>query len=154
MKKVVMVLIMLVMVIMAVAANAAEDIVRSDNEIIYGSTVQGWIEEWAKKNGYEEYLASCMDENGVWRGYGVIDADAFEEMYGFEVSDENLIKVAHEASDKVEIEIRYVGEYEGFAIKVMKCFSNGEQIIGYDDYDGTEIPYYSGEMLYMVWSMK
>ena len=150
MKKVTMILMVLVMMVMMSAAMASEDIIRpTENEYLYMSDVMGYIEYWAEQNGYSKYLQEYKDENGTWYGYGVVDADSFERLYECEFNEENMKKVAHEVFDGT-VEIKTVGDYEGFSVKIMTAESD-TQPVGYQYIDGKEIPYYAGQMLFMAY---
>lgn len=149
MKKVVGLIVMLVMAIMMMTTVMADEIVHGD---YCGSDIFSWVEEWAKCQGYEEYLDCDVDDLNRYYGYGVVDVDSFERIYEIECNKDNMIKVILDEYEGVNVQIKTVGFYDGYEVNLMIAESDGRMAIGYTYYEGNEIPYYYGELLFMAYS--
>lgn len=148
MKKVIGIFMAMVMVFLVISMNVS----LAENKIVegyYGSTVQGFVEEWMRAQKKDEkYFNNTIDDFGYFYGHGVILVEEFEETYGVKWNDESMYKVLSDNYDNLELEIKTIGFYEGYNVYLMKAKSTDP--IGYGYSYGEQYPYYEGEMIYMA----
>ena len=147
MKKVMGIFMVMVMVFLAISMNTS----LAENRIVegyYGSTVQGFVEEWMRAQKKDERYFNRTTVNEYYYGYGVLLVNEFEELYGVEWNDESMRKVLSEHYGNLEMEIKTIGFYEGYNVYLMKAKSTDP--IGYYYSYGEQYPYYEGEMIYMA----
>ena len=116
----------------------------------YGFEVQGWIEEWAHHNGYDRYIdeSRILDENGYYRGYGLVDNGDFVNEYGIEFNEDTCCDVLASHYKGLEMEIKLIGFYENYEVYLMKC--KADEPIGSVYSEGKTIDYCAGEVIFMI----
>ena len=143
MKKLVAVLMVLVMVF-AIGIASSEKVVPYT-----GSRVYGWLEEWCRAQGYEEYLGyGAIDDNGYYRGIGVVSNKSFKEQYGTDFNEESAYATLAGVYDGLEMYIKTIGFYEGY--EVYKMVAKADEPIGTVNMEGTPVEYCAGEMIFMI----
>lgn len=156
MKKVITILSMVFLMVIMVAmgfVKAETDDVKIEGAV-YGaaeSEVYGWLAEWIDACGDERALTGTLDENGYYRGFGVVDACWFEEEYGVECSVENMRAVLESEYDLDRFDVVTAGFYDDYTVYKMVVGSKNTAIGNHYDYDINDwVYYYEGEMYFMV----
>ena len=149
MKKLVVILMAVVMVVIGIMVmtndNAKAERIEGAVYGKYGSEVMDWLEEWVNAVGDGRHHNS-LDENGYFKGYGVIDGNYFEKEYGKELNIENMYEIYEDIyGDDLGVDIVCAGFYDDYAVYKISATSD---TISIGSYDGTE--YYKGDMYFMV----
>ena len=146
MKKVIGIFMVMVFLVFSMNVSLAETRIV---EGYYGSTVQGFVEEWMRAQKIDEkYFNNTADEFGYYYGHGVMLVDEFEKEFGIEWNDESMYKVFSELYKNLEFEVKTIGFYEGYNVYLMKAKATDP--IGYEYSYGEQYPYYEGEVIYMA----
>lgn len=151
----------IILIVVLVAVMVVSVLVKAENVnveekfdgAVYGedpSVVYGWLcNEWVPNVGNEKFNNTIYDD-GVYRGYGVVDACAFKEEYGLDFTFENMESVLAEHG-VTEFDVVTAGFYDDYTVYKLKAKAETESIGTMYNYENEEWQkFYDAEVYFMV----
>ena len=154
MKKVIGILLLVVVMVVMVATVLANDTTVKAEEfegIVYDNdryVVMDMLEDWCKSVGDTRALDRTFDENGYFRGCGILIANEFVDEFGVECNIDNMKQILA-GNGITECSIVKAGYSDDYAVYKMEVKSEDVELgTVYEDNEWKS--YYEGFMYFMV----